>query len=109
MPGLTLLERQIAKTRNANGEIDYAALKLLVAQAYNEKEQDRRRADRASRLVAEELEETLANLELQNVRFRAALDNMSQGLSLFDKNGRLVVANRRFGEILGLPQSPCCV
>ncbi len=38
-----------------------------------------------------------------NRRLDAALDNMSQGLCLYDANHRLMVVNRRYGEIYGLP------
>ena len=41
-------------------------------------------------------------LETQNTRFSAAIDNMSQGLCLFDAEQRVVFANRRFAEIYGL-------
>lgn len=43
--------------------------------------------------------------ELQkiNLRFEAALGNMSQGLALFDASGRLQVANPRLAEIFRLP------
>ena len=46
-------------------------------------------------------EETLKGT---NLRLDAALDNMSQGLCLFDKDNRLQVVNRRFCEIFGLPR-----
>ncbi|MFN3658868.1 MAG: PAS-domain containing protein [Pseudolabrys sp.] len=36
-------------------------------------------------------------------RMRIALDNMSQGLCMFDRNQRLMVSNKRYGEIYGLP------
>ncbi|MEM6463273.1 MAG: PAS-domain containing protein [Pseudomonadota bacterium] len=39
----------------------------------------------------------------QNRRFNAALDHMSQGLVMFDKDRRLMVCNRRFLEVYGLP------
>ncbi|MEO8668583.1 MAG: EAL domain-containing protein [Bauldia sp.] len=42
-------------------------------------------------------------LSLQNLRFDAAINNMSQGLSMFDGERRLVVSNARFAEIYGLP------
>lgn len=109
MPGANLLDRQIEKSRRADGSVDYEILKRLVVAAYDDKELDRRRVDRASRLVAEELQEAFQSMELQNVRFKAALDNMGQGLCLYDASGRVVVANRRFGEIFELPQTPCCV
>ncbi|MCY6383096.1 sensor domain-containing protein [Hoeflea prorocentri] len=40
----------------------------------------------------------------QNERFNAALDNMSQGLCLFDRNRRLLVCNRRYIELYDLPE-----
>ena len=43
-----------------------------------------------------------ANLRQTNWRLDAALDNMSQGLCLFDAQNRLEVVNRRFFEIFGL-------
>ncbi|MGE0063348.1 MAG: EAL domain-containing protein [Xanthobacteraceae bacterium] len=41
-------------------------------------------------------------LRATNLRLDAALDNMTQGLSLFDAEGRLEVINRRYLEIFGL-------
>jgi diguanylate cyclase (GGDEF)-like protein/PAS domain S-box-containing protein len=46
-----------------------------------------------------------ANLRQTNWRLDAALDNMSQGLCLFDAQQRLEVVNRRFFEIFGLSRS----
>jgi len=46
-------------------------------------------------------EETLKGT---NLRLDAALDNMSQGLCLFDASNQLQVVNRRFCEIFGLPR-----
>jgi diguanylate cyclase (GGDEF)-like protein/PAS domain S-box-containing protein len=43
-----------------------------------------------------------ASLRQTNWRLDAALDNMSQGLCLFDKHSQLEVVNRRFFEIFGL-------
>ena len=43
-----------------------------------------------------------ANLRKINLRLDAALENMSQGLCLFDAQNRLEVVNRRFFEIFGL-------
>jgi diguanylate cyclase (GGDEF)-like protein/PAS domain S-box-containing protein len=45
-----------------------------------------------------------ASLRQTNWRLDAALDNMSQGLCLFDAQHRLEVINRRFFEIFGLPR-----
>jgi diguanylate cyclase (GGDEF)-like protein/PAS domain S-box-containing protein len=44
------------------------------------------------------------DLRQTNWRLDAALDNMSQGLCLFDKQHSLEVVNRRFFEIFGLPR-----
>jgi diguanylate cyclase (GGDEF)-like protein len=44
-----------------------------------------------------------ANLRAINLRLDAALDNMSQGLCLFDAQNKLEVHNRRFLDIFGLP------
>jgi signal transduction histidine kinase/DNA-binding response OmpR family regulator len=43
------------------------------------------------------------DMTAQNVRFQAALDNMPQGLCMFDSEQRLTVANRRFLEMHKLP------
>jgi diguanylate cyclase (GGDEF)-like protein/PAS domain S-box-containing protein len=40
-------------------------------------------------------------LQRQSIRFEAALDNMAQGLCMFDAQARVVVANRRYLEIYG--------
>jgi PAS domain S-box-containing protein len=44
-----------------------------------------------------------ASLEQTNQRFRAALENMTHGLSMFDSDKRLVVSNQRYADIYGLP------
>jgi len=43
-------------------------------------------------------------LQLQNERFTAALENMSQGLCMFDAEKRLVVCNDRYAEMYSLPR-----
>ena len=42
-------------------------------------------------------------LQSQNVRFDAAINNMSQGLCMFDADKRLVVCNERYVEMYRLP------
>jgi diguanylate cyclase (GGDEF)-like protein len=44
-----------------------------------------------------------AELLRQNQLFDAALNNMSQGLGMFDTEHRLIVCNRRFSELFRLP------
>ena len=53
---------------------------------------------RAERLLAEKA----AELEQINLRFDAALNNMSQGLCMFDAEQRVVVSNAQYGAIYGL-------
>jgi diguanylate cyclase (GGDEF)-like protein/PAS domain S-box-containing protein len=42
------------------------------------------------------------NLQTQNLRFDAALNNMPHGLAMYDAEQRLVVANKRYAAIYGL-------
>ncbi len=44
-------------------------------------------------------------LRVQNLRFEAAISNMSQGLCMFDRDRKLVVSNDRFAEIYKLPDA----
>ena len=41
-------------------------------------------------------------LRTQNLQLDAALNNMSQGLAMFDAEQRLIVCNRRYSEMYGL-------
>jgi diguanylate cyclase (GGDEF)-like protein len=41
-------------------------------------------------------------LRLQNLQLDAALNNIVQGLAMFDAEQRLILCNRRYGEIYGL-------
>jgi diguanylate cyclase (GGDEF)-like protein/PAS domain S-box-containing protein len=50
-----------------------------------------------------ELFQQSAELARTNLRFDAALTNMTQGLCLFDADRRLVISNARFQEIYNLP------
>jgi diguanylate cyclase (GGDEF)-like protein len=49
------------------------------------------------------LHATERSLVAQNERFDAALKNMSQGLCMFDAEGKLLIFNLRFAEIYGIP------
>jgi len=40
-------------------------------------------------------------LRAQNLQLDAALNNMVQGLAMFDAESRLVLCNRRYAEIYG--------
>ena len=50
-------------------------------------------------LRAQQASSHAAEIALQNARFEAALDHLTLGLCMFDTEGRLVVHNRRFGEM----------
>ena len=49
-----------------------------------------------------EVKDSKAQLESQNQNFAVAIENISQGLCLFDEERRVVLANRRYAEIYGL-------
>ena len=49
------------------------------------------------------LERMTEELAMQNLRFDAALNHMSQGLCMFDGDEKLVVCNQRYSKIYDLP------
>jgi C4-dicarboxylate-specific signal transduction histidine kinase len=109
MPADRLFRRQVERATRADGSLDIERLRALVVTCYEDAARDRERSDRAMTLMAQELEGANQRLEalveklrVQNLRFEAALDNMLQGLVLYDREDRLVVVNRRYHEILGL-------
>ncbi len=53
----------------------------------------------------EALFQQATELARTNMRFDAALSNMSQAISMFDKDKRLATWNQRYAEIYQLPQS----
>jgi methyl-accepting chemotaxis protein len=50
-----------------------------------------------------EREASTAEAQTQNIRFTAALNNMSQGLCMFDAKRRLLVCNERYAKLYALP------
>jgi diguanylate cyclase (GGDEF)-like protein/PAS domain S-box-containing protein len=52
-------------------------------------------------LTQSELEQARETLNAQNRRFKAALENMPQGLAMFDADQRLVVCNPQYARIYG--------
>jgi diguanylate cyclase (GGDEF)-like protein len=114
-----LLARQLAKATKGSGELNLQALLALVAEAYEQSDNDRHRTDRSISLMIKEVEqlnrgldqlvqertaalrEREAELQAQNLRFDAALKNMAHGLCMFDRNERLIVCNDRYAEISG--------
>lgn len=109
-----LVSVQLSKATRPSGEVDHSLLCELMSNCYEEMERDRKRVDRANKLMMEELSELTAEMEhliealrVQNLHFQAALDNMSQGLCLLDAEGRLIVANERFLQIYALSANSC--
>jgi PAS domain S-box-containing protein len=49
-----------------------------------------------------DLQKRKTELQVQNLRFDAALNNMIHGFCMFDREGKLVISNRRYAEIYGL-------
>ena len=89
---------------------------LVNAQAEREVEKELRRHNEILQQRDEELEAQNAQLarqhallkqheeqlQAQNLQLDAALNNMVQGLAMFDAEHRLVVANARYAEMYGL-------
>ena len=117
-----LFDKQLEKSTDAAGHVDLVALERLVTAAYDEAELDRTRTDRSIELMVGELtafqvglEEEIKSrtaqlkkskqkLRTQNTRFLTALENMSQGLAMFDEHQRLVICNHQYLEIYDLPR-----
>jgi diguanylate cyclase (GGDEF)-like protein len=117
-----LVAKQLAKAKKASGSLDLDALIALVSTAYDEADSDRRRNERSVALMIEEVDQLNRGLErlvdertaeLQSVRsvLEAAINNMSQGLLMFDAQARLVICNRRYLDMYALSAdqvSPGC-
>ncbi|HXF53712.1 MAG TPA: EAL domain-containing protein [Hyphomicrobiaceae bacterium] len=78
---------------------DYAE-SLRAAQRHLEEANEARRKFEAT--VAE-LDRHKADLSEQIKRFDVALENMSQGLAMYDANQRLLVCNKKFAQLYRLP------
>src|SRR3990172_3865207 len=59
-------------------------------------------AERAAKEAHAEVETALGMARTQNAHFDVAVNNMTQGLCLFDSQMRVVMANRRYAEIYSL-------
>ncbi len=97
-----LFARQLAAATSPAGELDLAALAGAVSAAYARSDRIRRRALARGRRMVRERAERHAELEAQNARFSAAIENMSEGLCLFDGTQRLIICNRRYATMYGL-------
>ncbi len=90
-----LIAKQIEKATGPAGAVDIDKLAELVGGAYDELDRDRRRAEQS--MQARE-----RDLQAQNVRFDIAINNMTQGLLLFDAEEQLIVCNQRYIAMYGL-------
>ena len=115
-----LFSKLLTKATRPAGDVDTAVLGDLVSRAFEEADQDRRRTDRSIRLMVDELEQLTRGLEktvqqrtleldrrerelrAQSGRFEAAVNHMSQGLVMFDNEGRVVVCNQRYLDMYKL-------
>ena len=115
-----LFARQIEEATEASGTLDLEALRELIVSAYEQSDRDRRDADRSISLMIEELDqlnrglerlvqdrtaalrERETQLQAQNMRFHAAINNMSQALLMFDAAQRLVICNERYLRLYNL-------
>ena len=104
-----LFTQQVSRATDASGTVDMHRLAALVVGCYDGAERQARRAEQAANATAAALAEanaastqSLASLQTQNARFTVAFDAMSNGLSLFGSDGRLLMCNRRQYEILRL-------
>ena len=55
------------------------------------------------RLMDDQATDHAGELAAQHAQLEAALENMNQGLCLFGPDGRLLIANQRFGDMFGMP------
>jgi diguanylate cyclase (GGDEF)-like protein/PAS domain S-box-containing protein len=71
---------------------------VITHQDITESERLNARLEQQHRLLKEHEEK----LRAQNLQLDAALNNMVQGLAMFDADQRLVICNRRYAEMYGL-------
>ncbi|WP_246756670.1 bifunctional diguanylate cyclase/phosphodiesterase [Bradyrhizobium diazoefficiens] len=104
-----LLARQIRQATDESGQVDLTRLGDLVSAAYEEGDSDRRRTDRAIKLMIEELEQTHKRAEQDLLRAREFLDSIIENIpiAVFAKDARdsrYVLLNRAGEEYFGMPR-----
>lgn len=105
----SVLASQIARCRRDDGALDVEQLCVLVERAYAQFDQQRARLERATALMVSEIEEanraresTLERLKQEHDKLDDALENMPQGIAMYDADGVLVVANTPFRRFAGV-------
>ncbi|WP_028134961.1 putative bifunctional diguanylate cyclase/phosphodiesterase [Bradyrhizobium japonicum] len=104
-----LLARQIRQATDESGQVDLTRLGELVSAAYEESDRDRRRTDRAIKLMIEELEQTHKRAEQDLLRAREFLDSIIENIPIAvfakdAKDSRYVLLNRAGEEYYGVPR-----
>lgn len=94
---------KIRTIRMVNGMVVRMGRQLMCDGNWIGVEEDITEMQRRSELLALRTKE----LESQNARFDAALNNMSLGLVVFDKDLNLVVCNQRYIDMYQLPENLC--
>ena len=104
-----LLAKQIRQATDESGQVDLTKLGELVSAAYEESDRDRRRTDRAIKLMIEELEQTHRCAEQDLLRAREFLDSIIENIPIAifakdAKDSRYVLLNRAGEEYYGMPR-----
>ncbi|WP_245471155.1 putative bifunctional diguanylate cyclase/phosphodiesterase [Bradyrhizobium genosp. SA-3] len=104
-----LWERQLRQATDEAGPIDLMKLGELVSAAYDESDRDRRRTDRAIKLMIEELEQTYKHAEQGLLAAREFLDSLIENIPIAvfakdAKDSRYVLLNRAGEEYYGMPR-----
>jgi diguanylate cyclase (GGDEF)-like protein/PAS domain S-box-containing protein len=104
-----LLARQLRQSTDESGQVDLTKLGELVSAAYEESDSDRRRTDRAIKLMIEELEQTHKRSEQDLLRAREFLDSIIENIPIAvfakdAKDSRYVLLNRAGEEYYGMPR-----
>nr|WP_228748293.1 EAL domain-containing protein [Bradyrhizobium sp. BR 10289] len=104
-----MLARQIRQATDESGKVDLTRLGELVSAAYEESDRDRRRTDRAIKLMIEELEQTHRRAEQDLLRAREFLDSIIENIPIAvfakdAKDSRYVLLNRAGEEYYGMPR-----
>jgi diguanylate cyclase (GGDEF)-like protein/PAS domain S-box-containing protein len=58
---------------------------------------------KAGPLSSRDREQLVAELRTQNLRFATAVENMTQGLCMFDREQKLIICNKHWLDLFGLP------
>ena len=77
--------------RRVEGALDDSSIAALA-----------RAASESHEVVERDLRAKIATLEAQALRYRAAIDNIAQGVCFFDGEGRLILCNSRYAEVYRL-------